>query len=159
MGGRQSQGLHKMRRLKLEEGKMTVEAAMIFPIVLFVLVLILYFFFYTYEAGLAAGVLREEMAKVSDQTREESYKKSKTEKELKNNIEESMAKRSVFAADRKITISIKNGRIYGKLSQQVAIPILGSIKIGGFSFFQIEEEAVMQMRMPAKQLRRWQQLE
>lgn len=166
---------------KLEKGMMTVEASLLLSVVFFVLVLILYFFFYCYESGTAEGILRQEMTNLSDTVKTSANIKTgeydldilnqrkltyllnpsikKLESQCASNIKMQLSKKSLFGRDAKVSIKTKNGAIQGSISSKVSIPILGSIEIGGFSFFSVHQEVTTQIRMPAEQIRRWQQIE
>lgn len=179
MGSRGDESVFKM--WKLEKGMMTVEASCLLPIVFFVLILIIYFFFYCYESGTAEGILRQEVLKLSDvmktsgniddgeysidllNQRKLTYLLNITNKEMetkcKSNIKTKLAQKSMFGSGTKITIQISNNTIHGTVTSNVKIPLLGSVEIGGFSLFTVNQEVTTQVRIPAEQIRRWQQIE
>lgn len=166
---------------QLENGKMTVEASFLLPIVFFILILILYFFFYCYEDGISAGILREEVEKASDVIKtggnidtgeydiETMNKRSLTyllapdnaslEKQCCSNIKNRISKLSMFGINIKVVVQIKNGEIEGRIASDLKIPVIGSVQIGGISFFHIDQQVTKDIRMPAEQIRRWQQIE
>lgn len=179
MGSRRDESMFKV--WKLEKGMMTVEASLLLPIVFFVLILIIYFFFYCYEAGTAEGILKQEVARLSDtiktsadietgeydinalNQRKLTYLLHPSTAKLKSkcisNIKTKLSKKSMFGSGAKVEIKIINDKIYGTIVSNVSIPILGSVEIGGFSFFSVCQEVTKQVRMPAEQVRRWQQIE
>lgn len=153
---------------KLEEGKMTLEAAFIMPIVFYVLVLILYFFFYGYESGLAAGLLQEELSKTSQVVKNQGDYETGTFSineinqrsivyllhpdtakaviECETSLKQKMAKRSVFGQNVKIKVSAFGGKISGIITADLP-------------FFSVEQKKTVKLRMPAEEIRRWQLLE
>lgn len=171
--------MFKMRRI--ENGMMTVEASFVLPIVLFILILLLYFFFYCYESGVAAGILREEVLKLSDTIKTSgdldtgaydikklndrklsyllNYNTGKLESQCKMAIQEKLSKQSLFGSNLKVEISVKHGKITGNITSNVKIPLLGTVEIGGISIFKVEQSMESEVRMPAEQIRRWQQIE
>lgn len=130
---------------KLEEGKMTVEAAFVVSITISVLALILCFFFYSYESGMAAGLLEEELMKATMVT---TRKQTITDraKECEAAMKKQMAVRSVFGNHAKVLVTGKADCLYGKIENQVFI-------------FTNRQHCMAGVRVPADQLRRWQQLE
>ena len=74
-------------------------------------------------------------------------------------IKEKLERSSVFGKQAKVWVEIKHGVIEGKVTSQIPIPVIGAIEIGGFSLFRIEEKVLAKVRMPAEQIRRWQQIE
>lgn len=179
MGSKWKDTMPKVR--ELEKGIMTVEAAFILPTVLFVLVLILFFFFYGFESGTAAGILQEEVGKAGDVVKTNgtletgeyqlsylnerklsyllNYNFGQIETKLKNSIKDKMQKRSLFGNEAKIWVEMKHGEINGKITSQIPIPVIGAVEIGGISLFKVEEKISVKIRMPAEQIRRWQQIE
>jgi hypothetical protein len=166
---------------KIESGMITVETAMVLPIVFFVLVLLLYFFFFCYESGVAAGILREEVIKISDTIKTSgdietgdynidslngrklsyllNYDSGKLESNCKSNIKEKLARQSIFGSNWNINIEVKHGIIIGHITSEIKIPLLGSVEVGKVSLFQVEEQIKERVSMPAEQIRRWQQIE
>ncbi|MCQ2491472.1 MAG: hypothetical protein MJ087_00325 [Lachnospiraceae bacterium] len=153
---------------KLEEGKLSVEAAFLMPMIFYVLVLILYFFFYGYESGLAAGLLQEELCKTSpviknqadyengDFSVEKLNKRSiayllhpdtaKAVEACMKAMKQKMAVRSVFGQNVKVFVKAGNGKITGTITADLP-------------FFSVMQKKTVKIRMPAEELRRWQQLE
>jgi len=166
---------------KLEAGMMTVEASFLLPVVFFILILILFFFFFCYEDGVAAGILREEVEKAGDvvktngdiQTGEYhihllnerklsyllNYDNGKAESQCTANIKKRLSEQSLFGSNHKVTIEIKHGEIKGKITSDIKIPLIGAVEIGGFSYFHVDQKVTGTIRMPAEQIRRWQQIE
>lgn len=171
--------MFKMR--KLEDGMMTAEASFLLPVVFFILALILFFFFYCYEDGVAAGILREEMEKAGDVVKTNgnintgdyninllnqrklsyllNYNSGQIESQCKSNIKKRLSEQSLFGSNQRVTVEIKHGEIRGEITSNIKVPIIGSVEIGGFSFFHVDQKAVEAIRIPAEQIRRWQQIE
>ncbi|MDO4943526.1 MAG: hypothetical protein Q4E73_11945 [Lachnospiraceae bacterium] len=166
---------------KLENGMMTVEASFLLPIIFFIFVLILFFFLYCYEDGVAAGILREEVEKAGDVIKTNgnintgeynihllnqrklsyllNYDSGQIESQCKSNIRKKLSEQSLFGSDQRITVEIKHGEIRGKITSNIKLPIIGSVEIGGFSLFHVDQQVIETIRMPAEQIRRWQQIE
>lgn len=166
---------------KLEKGMMTVEAAFLLPLIFFLLVCILFFFFSCYEDGVAAGILREEIQKASDVVKTKgnpetgeynisllnqrklsyllNYDSGEIETQCKSNIKTRLSRQSLFGSNPKVTVEIKHGEITGKISSNIEIPVIGATEISGFSVFSVDQQVSETVRMPAEQIRRWQQIE
>ena len=179
MGSGRNGTMQQMR--EIEKGMITVEASMILPIVLFTTVLILFFFFYEFESGVAAGILCQEVEKAGEVVKTDgdletgeyhldylnqrklsyllNYDTGRIESKLRTSIKEKLERSSVFGKQAKVWVEIKHGVIEGKVTSQIPIPVIGAIEIGGFSLFRIEEKVLAKVRMPAEQIRRWQQIE
>ncbi len=153
---------------KLEEGKITLETALVMPIILYVLILILCFFFYGYESGLAAGLLQEELCKTSQVIKNQGdYETGEFQvpplnqrsityllhpdtkgavAKCEETLKQKMAKRSVFGQNVKVSVKVTGGKISGTITADVPV-------------FSIEQKKTIKVRMPAEEIRRWQQLE
>jgi hypothetical protein len=179
MGNRRYAGMRAVRQI--EEGKMTVEASFLLPMVLFVIVILLFFFFYEFESGVAAGILCEEVSQAADVVKTDgkletgeydlaylnerklsyllNYDTGAVETQLRSAIKEKLARHVIFGNQAKVWVEIKHGEIQGKVTSQMELPVIGAVEIGGFSLFKIEEQISAKVRMPAEQIRRWQQIE
>ncbi len=122
---------------KLEEGKMTVEAAFVVPFTISILALILFFFFYCYESGVAAGLIQEEL---TIPNLVETYT------DCQADMKKKMAVRSVFGKEVKITVK--------KSGETISVDISSEMPV-----FRIAQHGKSVLRKPAEKMRRWQQLE
>lgn len=179
MGSRKYEAVQPVRQH--ECGMITLEAACIIPTILFVLVLVLCFFFYGLEIAVAEGTMREEMAKAADSVKTEgdyetgdyqieklnerkllyllNYGGGKTETKLKNAIEAKLAKRSLFGKDTKVEVAIKSGNVKATVISYVPIPILGSSELVGEQALHIEQSGMARVRIPAEEIRRFDNIE
>lgn len=156
MGSGGDAAMYKMRRL--ENGMITVEAAMILPIVFFVLILILYFFFYSYESGVAAGVLREEMTKAASEFQREE-KQKETVSKCKDNIKRQLSQKSLFGSGTKVEVIRKGNELEGSIKSKIDVPVVGAIFVGGVSFFEVSQRTKVKIRKTEERIWRWQQSE
>ena len=170
--------LEKIRNLeKWECGMITVEASVIIPTIACILVLILFLFFYGYESGVCAGILREEVSKMSDTIKTQgnidtgeyqlpylaqrkltyllSYDSGSLQNRCKENIREKLAKNSLFASNHRVSIEVSHGQIEGEITANIEIPLLGAVQIGGFSLFEVRRKVRQKIQMPAEEIRRW----
>lgn len=148
--------MYKMRRL--ENGMITVEAAMILPIVFFVLILILYFFFYSYESGVAAGVLREEMMRTASEFQREE-KQKETVSKCRENIKRELSQKSLFGSGTRVEVVRKGNELEGRIQSKIDVPIVGAVLVGGISFFEVSQQAKVKIKKPEERIWRWQQSE
>lgn len=166
---------------KLEKGMMTVEASFLLPLIFFILVLILYFFIFCYENGLASGILLEEIGKAGNVVKTEGnidtgeyqidslnqrnltelfqHDSEKIVKQCCSNIREKLSRRSLFGTNKEVRVEIKREEISGTIRADIKIPIIGAVETGGFSLFRVEQKVTKTIRIPAEQIRRWQQIE
>ena len=56
-------------------------------------------------------------------------------------------------------MEIKREEISGTIRADIKIPIIGAVETGGFSLFRVEQKVTKTIRIPAEQIRRWQQIE
>lgn len=141
----------------------------------------MYFFIFCYENGLAAGILLEEIGKAGNVVKTEGnidtgeyqidslnqrnltelfqHDSEKIVKQCCSNIREKLSRRSLFGTNKEVRVEIKREEISGTIRADIKIPIIGAVETGGFSLFRVEQKVTKTIRIPAEQIRRWQQIE
>ena len=145
--------MRKMRILKDNRGSATVEITMLMPFILGILFLVIYLLLNIIDDGIlysTTDIYLENASLVWEAGQEAA---------LKNQLEERLENRLLFADIKEITVKKENEQMIAAVYIETPIPVLGLFLPGSNPVYERHHVCIVEKKQCSDNLRRWQLFE